>query len=129
LRGGLMELIESLKPIFDFLIKYYLFHTILSIVFSLIIARIYYYFFLKKNIETLETEHENEILKKQTDFEKEKNELKENYSNEIKTLKEKISKKDERIHKLELENIELRTKSYTNTQIYEQMVQHSRRGK
>ncbi|HCE33448.1 hypothetical protein [Fusobacterium sp.] len=124
-----MELIESLKPIFDFLIKYYLFHTILSIVFSLIIARIYYYFFLKKNIETLETEHENEILKKQTDFEKEKNELKENYSNEIKTLKEKISKKDERIHKLELENIELRTKSYTNTQIYEQMVQHSRRGK
>lgn len=124
-----MELIESLKPIFDFLIKYYLFHTILSIVFSLIIARIYYYFFLKKNIETLETEHENEILKKQTDFEKEKNELKENYSNEIKTLKEKISKKDERIHKLELENIELRTKSYTNTQIYEQIVQHSRRGK
>ncbi len=124
-----MELIESLKPIFDFLIKYYLFHTILSIVFSLIIARIYYYFFLKKNIETLETEHENEILKKQTDFEKEKNELKENYSNEIKTLKEKISKKDERIHKLELENIELRTKSYTDTQIYEQMVQHSRRGK
>ena len=124
-----MELIESLKPIFDFLIKYYLFHTILSIVFSLIIARIYYYFFLKKNIETLETEHENEILKKQTDFEKEKNELKENYSNEIKTLKEKISKKDERIHKLELENIELITKSYTNTQIYEQMVQHSRRGK
>ena len=124
-----MELIESLKPIFDFLIKYYLFHTILSIVFSLIIARIYYYFFLKKNIETLETEHENEILKKQTDFEKEKNELKENYSNEIKTLKEKISKKDERIHKLELENIELRTKSYTNTKIYEQMVQHSRRGK
>ena len=111
------------------MIKYYLFHTILSIVFSLIIARIYYYFFLKKNIETLETEHENEILKKQTDFEKEKNELKENYSNEIKTLKEKISKKDERIHKLELENIELRTKSYTDTQIYEQMVQHSRRGK
>ena len=124
-----MELIESLKPIFDFLIKYYLFHTILSIVFSLIIARIYYYFFLKKNIETLETEHEKEILKKQTDFEKEKNELKENYSNEIKTLKEKIYKKDERIHKLELENIELRTKSYTDTQIYEQMVQHSRRGK
>lgn len=121
--------IGILKPIFDFLIKYYLFHTILSIVFSLIIARIYYYFFLKKNIETLETEHENEILKKQTDFEKEKNELKENYSNEIKTLKEKISKKDERIHKLELENIELRTKSYTDTQIYEQMVQHSRRGK
>ena len=124
-----MEEIGMLKPIFDFLIKYYLFHTILSIVFSLIIARIYYYFFLKKNIETLETEHENEILKKQTDFEKEKNELKENYSNEIKTLKEKISKKDERIHKLELENIELRTKSYTNTQIYEQIVQHSRRGK
>ena len=113
----------------DFLIKYNLYQTLFSIIFSLIIARIYYYFFLKKNIETLETEHENEILKKQTDFEKEKNELKENYSNEIKTLKEKISKKDERIHKLELENIELRTKSYTNTQIYEQMVQHSRRGK
>ena len=48
-----MELIESLKPIFDFLIKYYLFHTILSIVFSLIIARIYYYFFLKKKYRNI----------------------------------------------------------------------------
>ena len=34
-----MEEIGMLKPIFDFLIKYYLFHTILSIVFSLIIAK------------------------------------------------------------------------------------------
>lgn len=32
----------------DFLIKYNLYQTILSIIFSLIIAGIYYYFFLKK---------------------------------------------------------------------------------
>lgn len=124
-----MEITDLLKSIVEFLIKYYLFHTFVSIIFSLIIARIYYYFFLKKNIETLKTEHENEIFKKQTDFEKEKNELKENYSNEIKTLKEKISTKDEKIHKLELEIVELKTKSYTDIQIYEQIVQHSRRGK
>ena len=124
-----MEEIGMLKPIFDFLIKYYLFHTILSIVFSLIIAKFYHYFFLKKNIETLKTEHKNEILQKQNDFEKEKNELKENHSNEIKILNEKISTKDEEIHKLQLEILELKTKSYTDTQIYEQMVQHSRREK
>lgn len=34
--------------LFRFLIKYNLYQTILSIIFSLIIAGIYYYFFLKK---------------------------------------------------------------------------------
>ena len=118
-----MEEIGMLKPIFDFL------HTILSIVFSLIIAKFYHYLFWKNNIETWKTEHKNEILQKQNDFEKEKNELKENHSNEIKILNEKISTKDEEIHKLQLEILELKTKSYTDTQIYEQMVQHSRREK
>lgn len=112
-----MELIESLKPIFDFLIKYYLFHTILSIVFSLIIARIYYYFFLKKNIETLKTEHENELLKEKLNFKEEISKLEEKYQEKIENLNNKLLDKDKEIQDLKLENVKLNNQQYTDYQL------------
>ena len=112
-----MEEIGMLKPIFDFLIKYYLFHTILSIVFSLIIARIYYYFFLKENIETLKTEHENELLKEKLDFKEEISKLEEKYQEKIENLNNKLLDKDKEIQDLKLENVKLNSQQYTDYQL------------
>lgn len=112
-----MELIESLKPIFDFLIKYYLFHTILSIVFSLIIARIYYHFFLKENIETLKTEHENELLKEKLNFKEKISKLEEKYQEKIENLNNKLLDKDKEIQDLKLENVKLNNQQYIDYQL------------
>ena len=112
-----METIESLKPIFDFLIKYYLFHTIVSIIFSLIIARIYYYFFLKKNIETLKTEYENELLEEKLNFKEEKSKLEEQYQKKIENLNNKLLDKDKEIQDLKLENVKLNSQQYTDYQL------------
>ena len=112
-----MEITDLFKLIADFLIKYYLFHTFVSIIFSLIIARIYYYFFLKKDIETLKTEHENELLKEKFNFKEEISKLEEKYQKKIENLNNKLLDKDKEIQDLKLENVKLNSQQYTDYQL------------
>lgn len=108
-----------------FLIKYNLYQTILSIIFSLVIVGFYYFFWTRKNIKELKTEYENKILKERFEFQEEKSKLKDQYQRTIETLNNKIADKDKEIQELKLENVKLNSQHYTDYQLRE----YSRRNK
>lgn len=107
----------------DFLIKYNSYQTVLSIIFSLVIAALYYLFWTRGNIRELKKEHEKEILKEQLNFKEEKSKLKDQYENKIETLNNKIIERDKEIQDLKFEMLELKNQHYVDSQI----VQYSRR--
>ena len=101
----------------DFLIKYNLYQTILSIIFSLVIVGFYYFLWTRKNIRELKTEHENEILKERLNFQEEKSKLEDQYQKTIETLNNKIADKDKEIQDLRFKNTELNSQQYTDYQL------------